>query len=286
MESLNQQSENRTPDISQPVKQQLSGNSQMPQLPDEVSSMAPEPEKKVWGGWATAGIGLVILIVFFLAQLFITFIFLVVNPDLIANPADLTKIASNGLLLSIATITSAIAGTALILVFIKARKNFSVSKYLGLRPISIKIIFFLSGLTIVILILSELVGTYLGQGNDNSTNFIVDAYRTSVSPVLLWIAIILFAPTFEECFFRGFLFVGFARSAMGPTGAIIFTALLWSVLHIQYNWFGMMIIFILGIVLGIVRLKTKTLWGSITVHAFWNLLTMIGTVLYANGVIQ
>jgi membrane protease YdiL (CAAX protease family) len=282
MESLNQQTENRTPETAQPVSQQLSDNTQIQQPPVELPPMAPEPEKKVWGGWATVGIGLVILIVFFLAQTFVTIIFLIANPGLIDNPVDLTKIASNGLLLSVATLTSAIAGTALIIVFIKVRRNFSVSEYLGLRPIPIKVIFLLSGLTIVILILSELAG----QGNDTSTNFIVEAYRTSVSPVLLWIAVVLFAPLFEESFFRGFLFVGFARSVIAPTGAIILTAFLWSVLHIQYNWFGMMVIFILGIVLGIVRLKTKTLWGSITVHAFWNLLTMIGTVLYANGVIQ
>jgi len=286
MESLNQQPENRTPETARSVSQQLSDNIQIPQPPVESPPMAPEPEKKVWGGWATAGIGMVILIVFFLAQIFVTFVFLIANSDLIANPADLTKIASNGLLLSVATIISAIAGSCLILVFIKARRNFSIAEYLGLRLLPVKMIFLLSGVTIVILILSELAGTYLGQGNDTSTNFIVDAYRTSVSPVLLWIAVVLFAPLFEESFFRGFLFVGLARSVIGPIGAIILTAFLWSVLHIQYNWFGMMVIFILGIVLGIVRLKTKTLWGSITVHAFWNLLTMIGTVLYANGVIK
>ena len=285
MESLKQQPENQR-DTAQPVSQQISDNSQIQQPSVEVSPILPEPEKKVWGGWATAGIGMVILVAFFLAQLFITFIFLIVNPDLIANPADLTKIASNGLLLSVATIASAIAGSGLILVFIKARRNFSITEYLGIRPLPIKMIFLLSGLTVVILILSELAGTYLGQGTDNNTNFIVEAYRTSVSPVLLWIAVVLFAPIFEESFFRGFLFVGFTRSVIGPTGAIILTAFLWSALHIQYNWFGMMVIFILGIVLGVIRQKTRTLWGSITVHAFWNLLTMIGTVLYANGVIK
>ena len=222
----------------------------------------------------------------FVAQLFVVIIFLLANPEILSNQANLTDIAYNGLLLSTATIVSGIAGLGLIVVFIRVRKNIGIREYLALHPIGWKTILSIMGITVLLLILSEVAGIFLGQGSDSGTNFIVDAYNTAVFPALLWIAIVIFAPVFEESFFRGFLFIGFSRSRIGAVGAIILTAFLWSILHIQYNIFGMMVIFILGLILGYVRLKTNSLWSSITLHASWNFLTMVGTVLYAMGIIH
>lgn len=112
----------------------------------------------------------------------------------------------------------------------------------------------------------------------------VDAYKTSVWPVLLGIAVVIFAPVFEEAFFRGFLFVGLEHSSIGPIGTIILTAVTWALLHIQYDIFGMVTILVLGVVFGIVRLKTGSLWSTILLHAIWNLVAIVGTALYVNGI--
>jgi membrane protease YdiL (CAAX protease family) len=59
------------------------------------------------------------------------------------------------------------------------------------------------------------------------------------------------------------------------------------VLHYsQYDIYGVMTIFIFGIALGVIRLVTKSLWATIAVHAFWNFLAMVMTVLVINGIIQ
>ena len=111
----------------------------------------------------------------------------------------------------------------------------------------------------------------------------VDTYSTIGWPPLLWMAVIGFAPAFEETFFRGFLFVGLQNSRIGIVGTILFTSLVWALVHIQYDIYGMATVLVLGIVLGIVRLKTRSLWGSLLIHSMWNFVAILGTMLSINA---
>ena len=80
---------------------------------------------------------------------------------------------------------------------------------------------------------------------------------------------------------------GLKNSPVGPTGAVIITAALFGVLHLtQYDIYGVTQIFIFGIVLGIIRLKTKSLWNTIAVHASWNFLTIVYAALVVYGVVK
>jgi uncharacterized protein len=87
-------------------------------------------------------------------------------------------------------------------------------------------------------------------------------------------------PLFEEIFFRGFLFAGFQSSRLGNTGAILLTSFAWTVIHLQYEIYEMSIVFVLGIVLGIARLMTQSLYVPIAIHAVANLLATIELVVY------
>ena len=50
----------------------------------------------------------------------------------------------------------------------------------------------------------------------------------------------------------------------------LLTALIWALIHVQYSAYEIAIIFIMGIMLGIVRLRTGSLWSAILMHAFMN----------------
>ncbi len=232
-------------------------------------------DKGVWGPGATVGLGLAIFVIYFIAQLIVAVVFIVAR--IISAPAfdpsQIIELLTNGLVISASIYASAIVGIALTIVFIRARKGYTVTKYLGLRPISIKTALIMLAIVIVALALSVVVSLLLGISDTSS--FMVDAYQTSVYPALLWTATVIFAPAFEESFFRGFLFAGFRQSRIGAPGAIILTAFIWAVFHIQYGTYGMATILALGIVLGIVRLKTGSLWSSLIIHSLWNLAAMI-----------
>lgn len=48
------------------------------------------------------------------------------------------------------------------------------------------------------------------------------------------------------------------RGALQPRLGLVLTSLLFAALHVQYSWFGMAVIFIFGIVLGLIRIRTST----------------------------
>jgi uncharacterized protein len=231
--------------------------------------------RNVWGPWPTVGLGIAILVVSFIAQALIVLVFFAVK--YVSNPGlDLMELirglTTDGLLISLATILGGIAGVGFIVLFIKIR-GVAVAEYLGLHPITWKTFFAVLGIGVGLLILSSVLGQYFSDGEN--AGFTMDAYKSSVWPPLLGIAVVVFAPAFEEGLFRGFLLVGLARTRIGAVGAILITAAGWAALHIQYNIFGMVSILVLGIAFGIVRVKTGSLWSTLILHAFWNLAAII-----------
>jgi membrane protease YdiL (CAAX protease family) len=254
-----------------------------PPVLSDIATAAPR--SAIWGTGPTIGFGIVIFIASTLVQVLVVIAFAVVN--LVSNP-DLDplnfagSLASDGLLLAIAIIASAIVGIGFIFLFIAVRRGTPFLDYLGLRKIPRKNILVFVVICIGLIGLSALVNILLGPEQDSG--FTVEAYRTSVWPALFWIAAVVFAPAFEEAFFRGFVFAGLKQSRLGAVGTIALTALAWALLHIQYDIYGMTTILILGIVLGFVRLKTNSLWGPLIIHSGWNLIAMVGAALFVNGI--
>jgi membrane protease YdiL (CAAX protease family) len=255
----------------------------------EVPLETPPPKKGVWPFWPTIGFGAAIFAVYFIAQSLVAIIFAIVftiqkyanNPNL--DPVQMIQsLASNGLLLSLATIISALAGCGAIILFVKIRKGPSIIEYLGLQSFNKKIILILVIIGGLLVAASTGLDRFFPQSQN--ANFTIDAYNTAIWPPLLGIAVVVFAPLFEEGFFRGFLFVGLRRSRLGAVWTVILTSAAWASLHLQYDLYGIASILVLGVVLGIVRLKTNSLWAVIILHALWNLAAIVGTALYVNGI--
>jgi uncharacterized protein len=241
------------------------------------------PEKRVWGAWATLGFGAVILVVFFVVQVLVILVAGAVGVftqlQQTSTTADFQTItqrvsdifnANLGLLQSVATIVSGIIGTGLIILFIKARRRAGIAEYLGLKKLNYKTALLAIAVVIVFLALSSLM--YYVLGKSTAEGIMNDIYNTSIWPPLFWIAVVIFAPLFEEAFFRGFVFEGFRRSPLGLTGAVLLTALGWAVMHsLQYNIYSIIWIFMLGIAMGIVRARTGSIWATFIMHAVVNL---------------
>jgi hypothetical protein len=109
----------------------------------------------------------------------------------------------------------------------------------------------------------------------------LEAYRTSVWPILLWVAVVICAPWGEELFFRGFLFKGWLHSPLGGWGTIFLTSLIWAAIHLQYDLYGVATIFVGGLLLGYARLRSGSLYPSILMHTLMNVLAMGQTAYFA-----
>jgi len=102
---------------------------------------------------------------------------------------------------------------------------------------------------------------------------IIQSFPRSVSGGLLFVVLAcVIAPLFEETFFRGFLFQGFARSWGVVLGAIV-SAAIFSLSHQQLDIF--VPLFALGLALAWVYHVTRSIWGSIALHAVYNGLAVL-----------
>ena len=182
-----------------------------------------------------------------------------------ADAAEGDVLLTNGLYVSVTTIMGGLAGTAVLFATVHAR--FVVRDYLSLRwpPLRTLVLWTLAG-----------VGFWAAFGGVASLldrpmpQFMVDIYVTAGSPPLLFVALVVFAPLFEETLFRGFLFRGWSRSPLRASGTIALTAALWAALHVQYDAFIVGGLFLYGVLLGTARQRTGTLVVPLLLHALTN----------------
>ncbi len=183
----------------------------------------------------------------------------------------------NGVLLSIATFSSTVICCALIAGVIKLKRGSDLADYLALRPVSLKTLLRWLGLMAIFIAVTDLASFILGR--PIVPDFMKTVYASANPVWLIWIALVIAAPIFEEAFFRGFLFKGFSASFMGPIGAIALTAGLWALIHTQYDLYGIGTIFCLGLLIGLARLRTGSLWVPMAMHAMTNFVSTVETVL-------
>ena len=112
------------------------------------------------------------------------------------------------------------------------------------------------------------------SGRDLVTTFQLQSYTSAVAegwlPAMLLGAIVI-APAGEEFMFRGFLFRGWTRPERSAWPAIIVISLLWAGLHVQYDWTGMLQIFVIGLFLGWMRWRSGSILLTFLLHALFNL---------------
>jgi membrane protease YdiL (CAAX protease family) len=95
---------------------------------------------------------------------------------------------------------------------------------------------------------------------------------------------VAFAPFMEELFFRGFLYPVVARR-LGVAVGVVFTASTFALIHVvEYKaWGPVLIIFLVGVVLTVVRAKMKSVGASFIVHAIYNGVPIIAAIIASHG---
>jgi membrane protease YdiL (CAAX protease family) len=66
------------------------------------------------------------------------------------------------------------------------------------------------------------------------------------------------------------------RGGLQPRLGIPLTALLFAALHVQYSWFGMGLVFALGLALGLIRKHASTT-AAIVVHGIYDMLAVFSS---------
>jgi CAAX protease family protein len=220
---------------------------------------------KVWGYWTTLGWS----IVGFLLGQFVAFGVL-----LWLHRGDWDSVLQTPFDGVVVTIFIALSNPVTIGVLAIAVRiaHSDLSDYFALKwPVAHDLTFGIAGLVMLIAASDGLL--YL-SGRDLVTAFQTQSYTTAAAAGWLpamFAAAILIAPAGEEAMFRGFLFRGWARSPRSAWPAIIVISILWAMLHIQYDWAGVLQIFVAGLFLGWMRWRSGSLVLTFLLHALFNL---------------
>ena len=104
-------------------------------------------------------------------------------------------------------------------------------------------------------------------------NLPIDAlFRTPAEAWVLSIFSVTLAPFMEELLFRGFLYPVLARG-VGMTAAIFVTAFAFALMHGQqltYSWGPVLVIFLVGVVLTMIRAHKNSVAAGLVVHIAYN----------------
>jgi membrane protease YdiL (CAAX protease family) len=230
-------------------------------------------ESKPWGRAATFALAvLALLIGQFVALFALTFWY---GQGL----GHLPDFSGDGLAITLVITVSTPVQVGLLALF-ATRTGASAADYLGLKwPSRGEFLFGLAA-TVTLIVVANLVSWLLGH--NLVTPFQTDIYTTaSAAGWLLWllIAVIILTPIGEEILFRGFLFRGWLRNPGDARAVIVATALLWAIIHVQYDWFVIAQIFAFGLLLGWLRWASGSVILTILLHALINAEGMLETVL-------
>jgi membrane protease YdiL (CAAX protease family) len=221
---------------------------------------------KPWGVWSTVGFGVLIVTLWSVAQA-------LVGTVLTGQRIKGSDAISEGWIMAWMTIIGApiVVGAAILLA--RLRKGISVASYLGLAwPGALQALrwtLILLGLIAAFDLLS------LALGRSVVPDPMIPMFRTAGSLPFLLLALFVAAPLAEEFLFRGFLFPGLLNSRLGPIGAIALTAIAWASLHVQYDLYGMVTIAASGVVVGLIRWRTGSLWLCVLAHGLMNVVATV-----------
>jgi membrane protease YdiL (CAAX protease family) len=253
---------------------------------DPASSAALAPvlrvqhPPKIWKFWGTALWGLFIFAAMFVGQIAVVAWFVLLRQ----GPVDLAAaihVVGGGLTISLSVIMGLPAVLAALWIAIRISGT-PFAEYLALRGTAWRN-YLIGAVGLFVLVMGwDLLSR--ATGREVAPGFMGDVLNSARADGALWLLVIAFcvaAPVSEELFARGFLYRGWSESFLGPVGAIILSSLVWTALHLQYDWFFFGEVFSIGLLLGYLRYRFNSTWLTISVHGLNNLAAVVQTMLLA-----
>ena len=245
-----------------------------------VSTTPPPVENPVWNGWDV----LLIVGLTFVAILVLQF-GLVLADEWLYHPhetfVDVARhVAEQPILVIVLQLLTYIPVALLMFLLVEGKYHVPFWKAIGWNwPRSAWMYLGFGALTLIAV---GMLQNLLPMPKDTPFEHLFDRPRDAY---LLAIMAVSFAPLLEELFFRGFLYPVVARR-WGAAWGVFLAALPFALLHMQqygYAWGIVLVIFIVGVVCGIVRYATRSVGASFLVHAGYNGIQMIFALVYTHG---
>jgi len=251
---------------------------------DPASPLAPvipaQRPPRIWKFWGTALWGLLIFAAMFAGQMAVV-AWLVLRRQGPFDMAAAIHVVGGGLTISLSVITGLPAVLAALWLAIRLSRT-PFADYLALRGTS-WVHFLIGAVALGVLVMGwDLLSR--ATGREVAPGFMGEVLQSARADGALWLLVVAFcvaAPVSEELFARGFLYRGWSESFLRVPGAILLSSLVWTSLHLQYDWFFFGEVFSIGLLLGYLRYRFHSTWLTIFVHGLNNLAAVVQTILLA-----
>jgi membrane protease YdiL (CAAX protease family) len=88
--------------------------------------------------------------------------------------------------------------------------------------------------------------------------------------VLIRLEVFVITPLWEEIVYRGLLYRGLERSRLGAVGAVVVTAIVFSLCHFRPSWFSVLYLMSTGLGFAVLRARSGSVLPSIAAHGLAN----------------
>ena len=218
--------------------------------------------------WQTICYSFVIMCYIIISMVFSTIIYYLIT-HICGLEFNIDNLDSNGLFKFLSTLLYTVIGTLIIVKLIKRCKGWTVKKYLGLNIPKFKLVLFWCVIVVLIFVAETIIEYYFQIPDCNEEWKGMQYFPFAV------ISTTILTPIIEEIFFRGFIFRRIWNSKLGLIGAIIIPSLIWTFCHWRYPLIIKMMLFASGILFGIARIHTKSIYTPIIMHILWNSMCLI-----------
>lgn len=159
-------------------------------------------------------------------------------------------------------------------------KNKSIFDSFRIKPISFNIVINSIIFSVGIIILFDALDRVMYQIVP-TPDYIIDLGKimqpeSTLGLIFLFLAVVVMAPIGEEIVFRGFLQKFLEEYWKDITRAVLITSLFFAMIHFNPYW--TIQIYLLGVILGFLSWKTKSVIPSIILHSINNGMAFISTV--------
>lgn len=161
--------------------------------------------------------------------------------------------------------------TLILIIIMLIPSGFGLLKRINIKKIDFKeyiyILVFSVAVSIILLFLAGILSQLI-PGYNNVSKTLSGARQSIVQTIIA----VIFIPIYEEILFRGIIF-GYLRKNFNIYLAIFGQSLIFGFMHL--NLVQGIYTFILGIILALVYMESKSILGNITMHIVFNLFGMV-----------
>jgi len=249
-----------------------------------MSSPDPEsvaPESRPWGFWMTCALSAALFAVYVAGQAGASIalaVFRALRDPGFNIDAYYANIGTDGFAHTVMVLACLPINLGALFIAARLRRGIRLADYFALHPVSWARLG--AWLAVLMILTTGIDLLKYAVGLPVLPDFMLQVDATARSRILLWIALALGAPLFEEGLFRGFLFTGLRASPLGATGAIGLSAAVWAAVHLQYEVWDMAYVLVIGVTLGIARHRSGSLYPPLAMHGLMNLTASVEVALY------